>query len=230
MSALRLAAVAVAVAVADAVLLAACVTDVPAKDGLGSFRVEILSVTDEVPDPNPPTCLEDPLGQADCRRKFSPLGSPVRVTLEVTALDRQGLLEPDFAGQALVDVRPGRVLDVGPTGLLATFVAGRATVELGLVQAFGPTRVWVEDCGSSGEPGSFATGVSSPIWFDNPRIAEINATDDNTLSAMMPRATNVCRRRRQRRLRRVLAWRQRQRTAGEDRRLHRDRGLLTLRL
>jgi len=173
-----------------ALLAGGCVTRIDAKPGLGSFAVEVTALP---PFYNASACVPpSELGSRECARPFSELGVPVAARLHLRALDRGGALARSYAGTAAVDVRPGMVTGVGPAGLVATFVNGEAELDLTFAQAFGATRIWIEDCGGAGAPGSFATGISAPIWFDMPRIDQIQITLDNTTSPLVPRATNIC--------------------------------------
>lgn len=172
-------------------LLAACVVKRPkAPEGVRSFRVEVVSVD---PFTKPSGCEDaSDLGSARCPRPFATPESPLRLRLRATALDAQGNPMTDWVGMAQLDARPGRFADVGAGGLSARFTAGVAEVDVGLYHAYGPTRLWVEDCGSSADPGTFATGVTPEIWFEQPRVHELNATTDNTTSPLVPRFSNVC--------------------------------------
>ncbi|MBI5510052.1 MAG: hypothetical protein HY903_14945 [Deltaproteobacteria bacterium] len=176
--------------------LAACVTErFPVPPGPGSFRVELLSMDAF---PRPAGCETAPTeGSKSCPRPFPELASPVKVHLRATVLDRGSDTQAaspitDWQGGAMVDVRPGRLAGVGPAGMVLNFVGGVAETDLLIVDAFGPTRVWIEDCGSSAAAGTFATGVSSEMFFDLPRVDQINNTTDNTTSPLTPHASNVC--------------------------------------
>ena len=172
-------------------LLPACVVrTVERPADVGSFRVEILSMD---PFTRPAGCADVPdQGSADCPRPFASVGAPVRVRFRATALDHSGNSHP-WTGAAQVDVRPGRLASVGPGGSLLPFDVGESQeMEVLVVLAAGPARIWVEDCGSSASPGGFATGVSVPIYFERPRIDQLNATLDNSTGPLMPRADNVC--------------------------------------
>ena len=171
-------------------LAGACVTTVEPKQGLGSFKVDVVTLPpfNNTSGCSPPSAL----GSRECPRQFPELGVPVAVHVRVRAYDRNGQPMRGYAGTAQIDVRPGMVTEVGPAGLTASFIAGEAELDLSIAQAFGATRLWVEDCGSGGVPGTFATGVSPEIWFDKPRLDQIQITGDNTTSPLIPRATNVC--------------------------------------
>ncbi len=158
--------------------------------GLGSFSVEITNIDAWTA---PPECVSLPLQTSPtCVRPFPELETPVNLRLRVTALDRRAQLMTDYAGTALVDVRPGRLVGVGPAGLLLQFAAGVSETDVTIAHAYGAARLWVEDCGSSGEGGSFATGISPPVYFDRPTLDQLNATTDNTTSPLTPRPSNVC--------------------------------------
>ena len=168
-----------------------CVVEkIKVKEGPGSFRVEFVSVSDF---PRPAGCESSPnQGTATCKRPFAEADSPVTVRMKVSTLDRKG--EPlAWDGAALLDVRPAELFDIGPGGKQIPFQAGVSEeFEVQIVHGLGEARFWVEDCGSSAEAGSFATGVSPALYFESPRIDQLNATDDNTTSPLTPRASNAC--------------------------------------
>jgi hypothetical protein len=174
-----------------------CTTKVTPRSGVGSFEVAITSISTV---DKTPACQAAPeTGSELCPRPFPELRAPAKVHLHIRALDRAGRVLPDLkydaalgVGSAQIDVRPGRLADVGPMGVRVTFTNGEADVDLKVVQAYGETRIWVEDCGSPNGVPTYATGLSPSIWFDNPRVDQLNATDDNTTSPLIPRVTNVC--------------------------------------
>ncbi len=186
-------------AMAFAALIAAgaisCVKDVNvSRPELSGFRVElVLGVSAEVA-----ACASvlgvqaGELGSVDCPRPFPSESAPTAVHLKATALNRDGQPIP-WEGAAFVDTRPGEFADVGPAGVQLYFGGEEsAEVDLALIHAFGATRMWVEDCGSSTAAGSYASGVSLPIHFELPRIDQVNATSDNTTSPLRPRPSNIC--------------------------------------
>lgn len=180
-------------------VLLSCVRERPSlAAGPGSFKVELTAI-----DPFTKTgaCAEAPdTGTADCPRPFADTRTPTRMRLTVTALDKKAQPLTSYAGIAVLDVRPGQLAvevaagqwGVPPAGLTARFAAGVAEVDVAIMHAFGATRVWVEDCGTSAERGSFATGVSPELFFVGPRVDQVNYTTDNTTSPLIPRFTNVC--------------------------------------
>ncbi len=173
-----------------ALALGACTTHIEPPGGLGSFKVAVLDLDDFSRGGD---CITAPkIGTAACPRPFPEVDAPVTVHLHITAVDRDGHWMQDFAGNALVDVRPGRLANVGPGGLYATFTGGVADVEVQLILTYGPTRVWIEQCTAGGEEGTYATGVSEPIIFDKPRLDQLNVTTNNRKSPMEPHATNTC--------------------------------------
>jgi hypothetical protein len=184
------------ISIAALVVAAACVTEkIRLKPGVGSFKVEIVSMDPLI---RLPGCESAPdTGTKGCPRPFAELTAPLKVRIRATALDRgaQGReAQPlvDWQGSALIDVRPGQVAGVGPAGTTIKINAGVGEADIQIADAFGPSYVWVEDCGSTDEPGTFATGTSPAIWFDQPRIDQIQWTEDNTTSPLTPRPTNIC--------------------------------------
>ena len=181
-----------------AALAAACVTDRFAQPNTaGSFRVEIIS-EDPLTRPSGSGCESAPEeGSKGCPHAFPELLTPFKVKIRATALDRgSGNTSPQplvsFEGTAYVDARPGRIVNAGPDGLVMKFKSGVAVVDLELAYSFGETFLWVEDCGTGGKVGTFATGISAPFWFDMPRIDQIQTTVDNSTSPMIPTVTNIC--------------------------------------
>lgn len=172
-------------------LTSACVSERPkAPIGLGSFVVEVVSMGPFIK-PGGCSAVSD-FGTRDCPRPFPTSAAPTSVHLRITALDRQRNTDTEYNGRAQVDVRPGALSGVGPSGVTASFTNGVSEVDVDLAYTFGATRVWVEECGSSVEPGSYATGVSPEIWFALPTLDAINSTEDNSTSPMIPNVTNVC--------------------------------------
>ncbi len=188
--------------------VAACTTHVPAKEGIGSFAVEIVAID---PFTKSAACADAPdNGTEACPRPYPGFAAPVNLTLRIRALDRDGNFFADYdaakcaqekkaCGSAQLDVRPGRFANVGPAGVLATFVQGESIVDVTVVYAFGKTRLWVEDCGTTSEAGSFALGTSQDLFFDRPTITEVNEVRPglepdswDTETPLGPEASNVC--------------------------------------
>jgi hypothetical protein len=173
-----------------AVALAGCVTKtIEMEPGVGSFAVTLVGIDPFVDRPD--GCASD-FGEKDCPRPFAEATQPVTVRVSARALDKNGDPYP-WNGVAQLDVRPGQLHDTGPGGKLIQFVNGETgVVEVAFTRAHGGARFWIEDCGNRVEPGSFATGVSQEIWFEGPRIDQINDWPNNRENALMPRADNVC--------------------------------------
>ena len=95
--------------------------------------------------------------------------------LSISTLDVKGGAYP-FDGTLSVEVRPGRITD-------STRVTVEDGVWSGTVQieaAFGPTRIWAkdEDVDDDRIP-SWSAGVSETIWYNQPTISEMQATDNH---------------------------------------------------
>jgi hypothetical protein len=122
------------------------------------------------------------LGSKDLPLDFSaiPQSRSVRVTTE----DRDGDPYP-FNGELTVNIRTGRLEQ--PRNL-ETVSEGLWEGDVTFAAAFGPARIWFSDEGDA--PGtterepSFATGVSEPIWFQIPTLAEINEVEDGTTNQL----------------------------------------------
>lgn len=112
-------------------------------------------------------------GTADATLAFSAVATSVG--LSIATLDVQG--QPySFDGTLSLEVRPGRIAD-----------SNRITVEDGVWSgsmafeaAFGPTRIWAkdEDVDDDRVP-SWSAGVSDPLWYSKPTIAEMQGTDNH---------------------------------------------------
>ncbi|MDP6934218.1 MAG: hypothetical protein QGG40_14935 [Myxococcota bacterium] len=118
--------------------------------------------------------LADGTGSEDEPLTFSSAAQAFEVT--VTTLDMDG--EPyAFDGDLSIQVRPGHV-DMDSCGLWGSEICvavedGAWTGDVTIQRGFGPTRIWFSDEGDydQGRTGSFAAGVSDPIWFSTPTIA-----------------------------------------------------------
>jgi hypothetical protein len=146
-----------------------CVTEKPGLGGTTSFAVEVLS--------------PETLGTSEAR--LSDTQRTVR--LSVTALDEMGA--PDTAFSRPVDVytqflgtlTPRR--GGSPLPRTVGLVAGSASAELSLPEAFGETFLWVED--ARGDEASYATGASSALWFREPFLDDVSRpTDESAVDAL----------------------------------------------
>lgn len=94
-----------------------------------------------------------------------------------------------FTGSLTVSVRPAQIDD--PTRIDVVDGAWSGTVNFH--SGYGPTRVWFTDDVPTDErptPG-YATGVSDPIWFKNPTIAQFQASDDHETNQLDHEFANV---------------------------------------
>jgi hypothetical protein len=146
-----------------ALLVAACVEDVPALDGTSSLRVELL----------------DPVDPGAVDRRI-PDGTRA-ITVKVSAIDTQNQVDPGFTGavQVYVQFLGSLTPELGARQPLATIevVAGvsQPTV-VTLPPVFGPTVLWIED--GAGEAATFVTGTSPTLWFRDPFIADISTPEN----------------------------------------------------
>jgi len=136
------------------------------RTGTDKARIEPTFVTVEV---------SGELGSEDAPLPFSTAAQSWTVT--ATTLDKEGDPYP-FEGDLKIRVRPGR-LDMDPW---VTLTGGTWTGEVPVYDGFGPTRIWFsdegdKDVGSTRQP-SWATGVSEPLWYERPTIAELQKNDD----------------------------------------------------
>ena len=126
---------------------------------------------------------------------FSP--EPIERSITIQTLDRNADPYP-FTGDLKIDVRTGRLAsDMDPwisveNGEWNSVDAGEA---IRFQAAFGPTRIWVSDAGdkdvTSERTPSFATGVSEPMFFHFPTIAEFNNIEDTETNHIVGEFTEV---------------------------------------
>lgn len=120
--------------------------------------------------------LSEDVGTADAPLPFT--SDPMTVDVRVEVLDANGDLW-DFDGDLNVIVRPGKV-DGSPR---VTVTDGLWEGSVDIYNGFGPTRIWFSDEGDLADTDrkpSFATGVTDPLFFDQPTIAELNSGDPAT--------------------------------------------------
>ncbi len=112
-------------------------------------------------------------GSAESPLPFSAEATAVSITVQ--ALDIDGKPYP-WPGTVTLKSRPGRI-DPDHVSLDdAGAYSGSVNIEAG----FGPTRVWAldEDTDDDRVPG-WAAGVSDPVWWAFPTLAEMQATDNH---------------------------------------------------
>ena len=175
-------------------------------DSVGSFKVHIAQVENGRLPAECHTetsqacermraCLDDgSLGlSSDCPFEFPERESPVRLQVWAEALDRLGTFMPTFAGGVNISIRPGKLVGEGLGGTTLDFRAGVSQLlSLEIIHSHGQARIWVEDCGTAEAVGSFATGVSEPLWFSGPTLTQIQRTQDNTTSPLVPSRPDPC--------------------------------------
>jgi hypothetical protein len=183
-------------ALASLLLLASCVRDITDKTvKLQSFRVTFAPGTST--------------GAPDSRLPFSGT-TPVSVSIHLEALGSDGLPFP-FTGRLLATTEPGQIFGGGDLINVVNGV-GDATVQVRL--AFGDTAIWVQDvdpvqgnggnfscsggcpdgslCMPKRQPSGICSGPSathsigaSPIlFFEDPRISDIQTTLDANTSSL----------------------------------------------
>ncbi|MBM4367010.1 MAG: hypothetical protein FJ102_12425 [Deltaproteobacteria bacterium] len=112
-------------------------------------------------------------GSAEAPLPFSSAPSTVGITVQ--ALDIDGKPYP-WPGTVTLKSRPGRIepdhVNLDDDGAYQ----GSVSIEAG----FGPTRAWAldEDTDDDRVPG-WAAGVSEPVWWAFPTLAEMQATDNH---------------------------------------------------
>lgn len=153
----------------------ACTKTVPSQD-----RVEPTFLYVEL--------LSGETGSAEAPLPFTT--EPQPFSLRVTAQDLHGDPYP-MSGDLTVKALPG-VREGSP---YLSMVDGVWEGEVRIRNGFGPTRIWVSDegdlDGSSTRPPSFATGVTEPIWYQIPTLAELNRTDDHETNQLEKQFTEI---------------------------------------
>lgn len=103
--------------------------------------------------------------------------------ISVRTLDRTQALY-SFEGDLTLAVRPGGV-EGNP---IIHVSGGEWSGTVPIRNAFGPTRIWASDEGDqdidSARVPSWATGVTDPIWYALPTIAEMQATSNPETNAL----------------------------------------------
>ncbi|NOZ86156.1 MAG: hypothetical protein GXP49_07800 [Deltaproteobacteria bacterium] len=99
---------------------------------------------------------------------------PTAFTLSAAALLTDGSVLTSFNRKVAISVEPGKLSADSPKE--AKFVNGiLKEVNVSVLQAFGPTRIWVED--TLGTSGSYVTGVSEGIIFSPATIQSVQECD-----------------------------------------------------
>lgn len=145
-----------------ALLLGACVDELPGIEGTQSLRVELIAPAD-------PGTLETPLPD-----------DALAVTIRVDAIDEDGAVDSSFTDEveAYVQFLGSLTPELGTGAPLARIplTAGQsAPIDITLPPVFGATFLWVED---GGEDGTFATGTSPTLWYRDPFVADISTPED----------------------------------------------------
>jgi hypothetical protein len=153
-------------------LLGACTEEKPLELGTTSLRVVVTA----------PASLGSPqMRLPDGERN---------VSVEITALDARGNLDPSltgdldvyvqFLGSLTPDPSKGEPLQTIP------MTAGTATATLPLDVAYGRTILWVEDVRREG--ATYATGVSPDIWLREPFLEDVSKPADEASAAAFERS------------------------------------------
>lgn len=180
------------------VLGQACVTRrVLRRAGTQSFKIEVVD------EPS------NGLGTKEAPLPYATFGNPVTMTITATAIGWDGKKDATYTGRVFLEARPGFV---SPSEV--NIENGSAEVEVSIANAFGQTRIWMEDCGqrlvperecTEAEraqwkpecllrfvPGTLATGITPALWFSQPSIVDMQETVDNTLSPLEPTQGDRC--------------------------------------
>ncbi len=163
-----------------------------------------------------------------CPYEFPTADTPVTVTITAEALDHNGNFLPTYTGYAMITPRSGKIASKcdplgpndpiwcnkkantdptayspSPEGEMLYFENGLSEAKtFQIIHAYGPMRIWVEDCGSwwnvaGGTSvntvfGTFASGISDAVYFAGPTIKQMQMTDDNTTSPLVPHSADIC--------------------------------------
>jgi len=126
---------------------------------------------------------------------FSP--EVIERNISIQTLDRNADPYP-FNGDLKVDLRTGRLAsDMDPWISIENGMWNSVDAEeaIRFQAAFGPSRIWVSDAGdkdsTSERKPSFATGVSEPMYFHFPTIAEFNNIEDTETNHIVGEFTEV---------------------------------------
>jgi hypothetical protein len=153
------------------VLALGCSQDKRRSDKLQSFRVTLTSEGGTPENPLPFVIRE--------AREF---------TIDIEALDSQGRLLGSHNGLVLISSVPGTVSSRDPAE--PTVQGGELRgVRVSVRGAFGPTHLWVEDRSGA---NAFAVGASPRIWFQNPRIRDVQEpTGSRDSSPLVDSVVNI---------------------------------------
>ena len=126
--------------------------------------------------------VEGEQGSMDSPLPFS--AEPISRNISIQTLDRNAEPYP-FNGDLKIDIRTGRLADdMDPWITMSdgNWNSEEAGEPIRFQAAFGPSRIWVSDAGdkdtTSTRIPTFATGVSEPLYFHFPTIAEFNDIED----------------------------------------------------
>ena len=108
----------------------------------------------------------------------------IEFSLSVRTIDQDGKTDTGFKGPVN--------FNIGPTGQLVlrqetsfALKKGVATdIPVKVRYIHGKTHIWVEDVGTKGDPGSYATGLSEEIWFANPSLRNVQEPEKSSDSSL----------------------------------------------
>jgi hypothetical protein len=132
---------------------AACTDTLPRSNKLQSFRVTLQTAN---------------VGTADNPLPFA-VTSSTDFVIDIDALDAYGMPLTSFSGPVSVTVVPGQIAQLTPAQ--PTLSGGSLQgVHVSVSKSFGTTNLWVQDLTGT-NPN--AVGTSANIYFQNPRIRDI---------------------------------------------------------
>ena len=111
-------------------------------------------------------------------------------TVSARTLDHNADPYP-YEGQLKLKVRTGHL----DQDAWVDVTGGEWTGEVQFHSSFGPTRIWVSDEGDKDQDSerapSYATGVSEPIYYALPTIAEMNRIEDTTSNQLASESAEI---------------------------------------
>jgi hypothetical protein len=158
----------------------------PSSSRLAAFAALALAAgcTDELDLPHATTSLKiEVTAPTTLGSETDRLGDDAReVTVQITALDEQGQLDPSLSTDLDVYVHFLGTLTPNQADhvplMKVPMQAGVATATVPLEVAFGATSVWFEDANREG--ATFATGVSAQLWYRDPFLDDVSHPVDET--------------------------------------------------
>jgi hypothetical protein len=116
------------------------------------------------------------------------------VRLDITAVGTKGTRPFPVDGPVSIGLRQGEIFGITRQ---VTLIGGEANDAIVRIRRTpGPTHIWVEDnlprASEDDGPPSYAVGVTDePLWFDQPKIEDIQKTDDECCSPLQGQRVSI---------------------------------------